>query len=55
MLKAIESGYVRQEIYRAASKHQQAVEAREKIIVGVNEYVSDQPLKVKTTADGSTS
>jgi len=48
MLKAIESGYVRREIYRAASEHQQAVEAREKIIVGVNEYVSDQPLKVKT-------
>jgi len=47
MLKAIESGYVRQEIYRAASKHQQAVEAGKKIIVGVNEYVSDQPLKAK--------
>ena len=48
MLKAIESGYVRREIYRAASKHQQAVEAGEKIIVGVNKYVSDQPLKAKS-------
>ena len=48
ILPAIESGYVRQEIYRAASEHQQAVEAREKIIVGVNEYISEEPLKVKT-------
>jgi methylmalonyl-CoA mutase N-terminal domain/subunit len=48
ILKAIESGYVRQEIYRAASEHQQAVESKEEIIVGVNDYVCDQPLKVKT-------
>lgn len=48
MLRAIENGYVRREIYRAASEHQQAVEAKEKIIVGVNEYVSGRPLKVMT-------
>jgi methylmalonyl-CoA mutase N-terminal domain/subunit len=48
ILKAIETGYVRQEIYRAASEHQQAVEAGKKIIVGVNEYVSEEPLNVKT-------
>jgi methylmalonyl-CoA mutase N-terminal domain/subunit len=48
ILKAIESGYVRQEIYRAASEHQQAVESKEEIIVGVNDYVCDQPLKVET-------
>ena len=39
---------MRQEIYLAASEHQQAVEAKAKIIVGVNEYASDQPLPVKT-------
>jgi methylmalonyl-CoA mutase N-terminal domain/subunit len=48
ILKAITTGYVRQEIYRAAAEHQQDVEARKKIIVGVNEYVSEEPLKVKT-------
>ncbi len=48
MLKAIESGYVYQEIYRAAYEHQKAVERKEKIIVGVNEYVREKPPKLKT-------
>ncbi len=48
MLKAIESGYVYKEIYGAAYDHQKAVEKKEKIIVGVNEFVSDKPLKLKT-------
>jgi methylmalonyl-CoA mutase N-terminal domain/subunit len=48
MLKAIESGYVYKEIYRAAYEHQKAVERKEKIIVGVNEFVSGRPPKLKT-------
>ncbi|HUJ09374.1 MAG TPA: methylmalonyl-CoA mutase family protein [Verrucomicrobiae bacterium] len=48
MLKAIESGYVYKEIYRAAYEHQKAVDKKEKIIVGVNEFVSGKPVKVKT-------
>jgi methylmalonyl-CoA mutase N-terminal domain/subunit len=48
MLKAIESGYVYREIYRAAYEHQKAVEAKQKIIVGVNEFVSGAPPKLKT-------
>jgi methylmalonyl-CoA mutase N-terminal domain/subunit len=48
MLTAIENGYVYKEIFRAAYEHQKAVEKKEKIIVGVNEFVSGKALKVKT-------
>jgi methylmalonyl-CoA mutase N-terminal domain/subunit len=48
MLKAIEGGYVYKEIYRAAYEHQKAVEKKEKIIVGVNEFVSEKKLSLKT-------
>jgi methylmalonyl-CoA mutase N-terminal domain/subunit len=47
MLKAIESGYVYKEIYRAAYEHQKAVEKKEKIIVGVNEFISGKQPKLK--------
>jgi methylmalonyl-CoA mutase N-terminal domain/subunit len=47
MLKAIESGYVYKEIYHAAYEHQKAVEHKKKIIVGVNECVSDKTLKIQ--------
>ena len=38
MLKAIERGYVQQEIQNAAYKYQQAVDRRESIVVGVNQF-----------------
>jgi methylmalonyl-CoA mutase N-terminal domain/subunit len=41
MLCAIETGYVQGEIQRAAYEYQHAVERGERIIVGVNRYVSD--------------
>jgi methylmalonyl-CoA mutase N-terminal domain/subunit len=41
-LKAIETGYVQNEIQEAAYRYQQAVEHREQIVVGVNEFVSDE-------------
>ena len=47
MLKAVESGYVYKEIYRAAYEHQKAVERKEKIIVGVNEFVSGKKPTLK--------
>ena len=47
MLAAIESGYVYKEIYRAAYEYQKAVDKKEKIIVGVNEFVSEKCVKVK--------
>jgi len=47
-LAAIENGYVYREIFRAAYEHQKSVERKEKIIVGVNEFVSDKPPKIET-------
>src|ERR1043166_7945004 len=41
MVAAIEKGYPQREIAESAYKFQQAVEQRDRIIVGVNEYVSD--------------
>jgi methylmalonyl-CoA mutase N-terminal domain/subunit len=43
MVRAIEHGFPQKEIAQASYDYQRAVEAREKIIVGVNEYVVDEP------------
>jgi methylmalonyl-CoA mutase, N-terminal domain len=44
MVKAIERGYPQKEIAESAYQYQRAVEANEKIIVGVNEFeVDEQP------------
>ena len=50
MVAAIERGYPQREIHDAAYAYQQAVERREKIIVGVNEYVSEdkRPIEILT-------
>jgi len=42
MVAAIEKGYPQREVAESAYKFQQAVEQRDKIIVGVNEFVSEQ-------------
>lgn len=42
MVKAIESGYPQKEIAEASYAYQRAVEAREKTIVGVNEYTTEE-------------
>jgi methylmalonyl-CoA mutase N-terminal domain/subunit len=46
MVAAIENGYPQREIAESSYKFQQAVEARDRIIVGVNEFVSedDEPI-----------
>jgi methylmalonyl-CoA mutase N-terminal domain/subunit len=41
MVPAIERGYPQAEIHNAAYAYQQAVESKEKIIVGVNDYVTE--------------
>ena len=41
-LRAIELGFMQNEIQDAAYRYQQAVERREQIVVGVNDFVSDQ-------------
>jgi methylmalonyl-CoA mutase N-terminal domain/subunit len=43
MLRAIETGYVQEEIHRAAWRFQQEVESGERTIVGVNRYAMDEP------------
>jgi methylmalonyl-CoA mutase N-terminal domain/subunit len=41
MIKCIEDGYINQEIEDASYKYQLEVEAKNRIIVGVNEYITD--------------
>jgi methylmalonyl-CoA mutase N-terminal domain/subunit len=43
MVKAIEAGYPQKEIAEASYAYQRAVEAGEKIIVGVNQHAMDEP------------
>jgi methylmalonyl-CoA mutase N-terminal domain/subunit len=46
MLRAIEQGYVQREIQNAAYGYQRAVDAKEAIVVGVNEFASEQEVAV---------
>ena len=42
MLRAIERGYIQREIQNAAYEYQRAVDAKEAIVVGVNEFTSEE-------------
>jgi methylmalonyl-CoA mutase N-terminal domain/subunit len=46
MLRAIERGYVQREIQNAAYEYQRAVDAKEAVVVGVNEFASEQEVAV---------
>ncbi|HTU33484.1 MAG TPA: methylmalonyl-CoA mutase family protein, partial [Candidatus Acidoferrum sp.] len=47
MVKSIERSYPQREIAEAAYKYQMAVDKKEKVIVGVNEYVAqEQPIEI---------
>ena len=47
MVEAIEAGYPQQEVADAAFRFQRAVENKDKIIVGVNKYVTEQvPIEI---------
>ncbi len=48
MVAAVEKGYPQREIAESAYKFQQAVEQRDKIIVGVNEFVADEDEPIGT-------
>ncbi|MGD0921328.1 MAG: methylmalonyl-CoA mutase family protein [Terriglobia bacterium] len=50
MVAAIEKGYPQREIHDAAYAYQQAIERKEKIVVGVNEFVSAEkhPIEILT-------
>jgi len=41
-VKAIEIGYQQREIHEAAFRYQQAIESKEQVIVGVNDFTSDE-------------
>jgi methylmalonyl-CoA mutase N-terminal domain/subunit len=48
MLPAIERNYPQQEIAKAAYTYQKQLERKEKIMVGVNKYVSEEVLPIET-------
>ena len=48
VLKAIESGYIQRELHESAYRYQKAVDARDQIVVGVNEFVTDAPVTFET-------
>ena len=48
MVEAVEQGYPQREVAESAYRFQQSVEARDKIIVGVNDYVVDEETPVPT-------
>ena len=48
MLQAIDSGYIQTEIQKAAFEYQRAVETKEQIVVGVNEFQSEEERQIPT-------
>ncbi|GAB4332390.1 MAG: methylmalonyl-CoA mutase family protein [Dehalococcoidia bacterium] len=46
VIRAIETGYLQKEIADASARFQREVESRDRIIVGVNEYVTEEPLEI---------
>jgi methylmalonyl-CoA mutase N-terminal domain/subunit len=48
MIKAIESGFVQSEIQRAAYDFQRAVETKEQIVVGMNDFVASEERGIAT-------
>jgi methylmalonyl-CoA mutase N-terminal domain/subunit len=48
MLKAIESGFMQTEIQRAAFEYQRGVERKENIVVGVNDFVTEDQRQIPT-------
>jgi methylmalonyl-CoA mutase, N-terminal domain len=48
MIRAIEAGYVQNEIQRAAYDFQRAVEQKEQIVVGVNDFIAQDSRQIST-------
>jgi methylmalonyl-CoA mutase, N-terminal domain len=48
MLRAIEIGYVQQEIQKSAYEYQRAVESGEQVVVGVNRFQSEEEQSIPT-------
>lgn len=48
MLRSIESGFVQTEIQKAAYEYQRAVETKEQVVVGVNDFVAEEERAIPT-------
>ncbi|MFZ0432160.1 MAG: methylmalonyl-CoA mutase family protein, partial [Candidatus Acidiferrales bacterium] len=48
MLRAIETGFVQQEIQKAAYEYQQAVDSRRQVVVGVNRFQTEEERPIPT-------
>jgi methylmalonyl-CoA mutase, N-terminal domain len=48
VLRSIESGYLQGEIQKAAYAYQRAVESKEQIVVGVNDFIAEEERQVPT-------
>jgi methylmalonyl-CoA mutase N-terminal domain/subunit len=48
MLRAIEAGFVQGEIQKAAFEFQRAVESKEQIVVGVNDFIAEEERSIPT-------
>jgi methylmalonyl-CoA mutase N-terminal domain/subunit len=46
VIKAIEAGYFQREIAESAFRYQREIDRQQRIIVGVNDYVADQPIAI---------
>lgn len=46
VLKCIEEGYLQREIAKSAYRYQKEIERKERIIVGVNDYVMDERIEI---------
>ncbi|MBI3940120.1 MAG: methylmalonyl-CoA mutase family protein [Acidobacteria bacterium] len=53
MVAAIERGFPQREIQEASYRYQQAVESRQKIVVGVNDFKADKDYPVQTQEIGA--
>jgi methylmalonyl-CoA mutase N-terminal domain/subunit len=48
MLRAIETGFVQTEIQKAAYEYQRAVETKEQVVVGVNDFIASEERAIPT-------
>jgi methylmalonyl-CoA mutase N-terminal domain/subunit len=48
MLRAIESGFVQTEIQKAAYEYQRAIETKEQVVVGVNDFIAEEERAIPT-------
>ena len=47
MIPAIEKGFFQREIANASYRYQKEIEEKKRTIVGVNDYIQDEPLKIE--------